>query len=129
MKKSPSQDTENSSTALESGEALKAASENVFELTLRARNERASRPIARAVRAPSRIRPTTKINGWFRCHDTVYGPISIFNPKNEGGFSDEPVFVMPDLADELLAEGSQFENAIKEVMGYLAYTVGGALCQ
>jgi hypothetical protein len=127
MTKPLSQDTKNSSDASEAGEDAKAAAESVFELALRARNERAARPTSRVTKAPSRIRPTTKIKGWFRCHDAIYGPIDIFNPKDESGFSDEPVFMMPNLADELRAEGSQFQNAIKEVMGYLVYTMGGAL--
>lgn len=127
MTKPLNQDTKNSSDASEAGEDAKAAAESVFELALRARNERAARPTSRVTKAPSRIRPTTKIKGWFRCHDAIYGPIDIFNPKDESGFSDEPVFMMPNLADELRAEGSQFQNAIKEVMGYLVYTMGGAL--
>ena len=121
------QNTENSSATSETGQPAKAATESVFELALRARNERAARPTSRVTKAPSRIRPTTKIKGWFRCHEGIYGPLDIFIPKDEGGFSDEPVFVMPNLADELRAEGSQFQNAIKEVMGYLVYTMGGAL--
>ncbi len=127
MKKSESQDTENTSAISATGGDAKPTAESVFELALRARNERAARPTTRVARAPSRIRPTTKIKGWFRCHEALYGPFFIFNPKDEGGFSDEPVFVMPDLADELRAEGSQFQNAVREVMGYLAYTMGGAL--
>jgi len=127
MKKSEIQDTENISAMSAPGEAAKPAAESVFELALRARNERAARPVARVVRAPSRIRPTTRIKGWFRTHEAVYGPIFIFDPKDEGSFSEDPVFVMPDLADELRAEGTQFLNAIREVMGYLTYTEGGAL--
>jgi hypothetical protein len=73
----------------------------VFEKALRARDEQASRPVVRVTKKPSRIRPTTKVKGWFRCHEAMYGPIWIFLPKDEDGFSDEPVFVMPDLAKEL----------------------------
>ena len=106
---------------------LPAAAESVFERALRARNERASRAVVRVTKKPARIRPTTKVKGWFRCHQTVYGPIWIFLPKDEDGFSDEPVFVMPGLAEELRDEGRAFFNAIREVMGYLVYTLGGAL--
>jgi hypothetical protein len=105
---------------------LPAAAESVFERALRARNDRAARPVVRVTKAPSRIRPTTKVKGWFRCHEAMFGPNWIFLPKDEGGFSDEPVFVMPDLAEELRAESTAFFNAIREVMGYLVYTMGGA---
>lgn len=127
MKNTVNQDTENPSSNPAKGETGKAAAESVFETALHARSERAARPTTRVAKAPSRIRPTTKVKGWFRSHETMYGPIFIFHPKEEGGFSEEPVFIFPDLADELRAEGSLFENAIKEVMGYLIYTVGGAL--
>ena len=127
MKKSSSQETDNSSIAPVAEEGAKDSAQSVFELALQARNERATRPTTRVTKAPSRIRPTAKIKGWFRSHEVIYGPIDIFNPKDEGGFSDEPVFVMPSLADELRAEGSHFQNAIKEVMGYLVHTMGGAL--
>lgn len=110
-----------------SKEVGQAATESVFELALRARNERAARPTARVAKAPSRIRPTTKIKGWFRTHDAIYGPVQIFHPKDEGGFSEDPIFIMPGLADELRAEGPQFQNAIRDVTGYLACTMGGAL--
>jgi hypothetical protein len=105
---------------------LPAAAESLFERALRARNDRAARPVVRVTKAPSRIRPTTKVKGWFRCHEAMFGPNWIFLPKDEGGFSDEPVFVMPDLAEELRAESTAFFNAIREVMGYLVYTMGGA---
>jgi hypothetical protein len=105
---------------------IPAAAESVFEKALRARDEQASRPVVRVTKKPSRIRPTTKVKGWFRCHEAMYGPIWIFLPKDEDGFSDEPVFVMPDLALELRKESTAFLNAIREVMGYLVYTRGGA---
>ena len=123
----PSQHEGAASMASETVTVLSDAAEGVFELAIRARNERAARPIMRAVKGPSRIRPTTKIKGWFRCHEMTYGPIDIFHPKDEGGFSDDPVFVMPHLAEELRREGSHFENAIREFWGYLVYTRGGAL--
>jgi hypothetical protein len=127
MKKSKAKDLSQPQTVSEAGAGGKAAAESVFEKALRARNERATRPTARVAKAPSRIRPTTKIKGWFRSHSAIYGPIDIFHPKDEGGFSDDPVFIVPDLADELRAEGGQLTNAIREVMGYLVYTMGGAL--
>jgi hypothetical protein len=69
-----------------------------------------------------------KIKGWFRCHPMVsIGPIDIFHPKEEGSFSEEPVFILPDLADELRSESTAFENAIREVVCYLVATKGGAL--
>lgn len=127
-KKSQRKNTENSSVASANGETAEAATESLFEAALRARNERAARPTTRVAKAPSRIRPTTKIKGWFRSHpEALYGPFDIFDPKDDGGFSDEPVFVMPHLADELRDEGSLFQNAIREVTGYLIYTMGGAL--
>ena len=102
--------------------------ENLFQQALRAKNELASSPAARVAKAPSRIKPTTKVKGWFHTHpDVLIGPIDVFNPKEEGGFSDDPVFILPDLAAELRAESSQFENAIREVNGYLAVTRAGAL--
>ena len=101
--------------------------ENLFQQALRARNEMASSPTARVAKAPSRIKPTTKVKGWFHTHpDVEIGPIDVFNPKEEGGFSDDPVFILPDLAAELRAESSQFENAIREVNGYLVVTRSGA---
>ena len=124
---SPNQDTNDAPATSPTDRATIAPAESVFELALRARNERAARPTIRVVRAPSRIRPTTRMKGWFRTHEATYGPISIFHPKDEGGFADEPLFIMPDVADELRTEGSLFENAIKEHMGYLVYTMGGAL--
>ena len=105
---------------------LPSAAESVFEQALRARDEQASRPVVRVTKKPSRIKPTTKVKGWFRCHEAVYGPIWIFLPKDEDGFSDEPVFVMPGLAMDLRNESTAFFNAIREVMGYLVYTRGGA---
>ena len=110
-----------------SKEASESATESIFELALRARNERATRPTARVAKAPSRIRATKKIKGWFRTHDNIYGPFQVFHPKDEGGFSEDPIFIMPDLADQLRAEGTQFQNAICDVVGYLAFTMGGAL--
>ena len=101
--------------------------EDIFAMAIRARNDGASRPVMRAVKAPSRIRPTTKLNGWIRCHEVTYGPLDIFQPKDEGGFSDEPIFVMPDLAEDLRREGIHFENAIKQVWGFLVYTRAKAL--
>ena len=102
--------------------------ENLFQQALRARNELASSPTARVAKAPSRIKPTMKVKGWFHTHpDVEIGPIDVFNPKEEGGFSDDPVFILPDLAAELRAESSQFENAIREVNGYLVVTRSGAL--
>ena len=102
--------------------------ENLFQQALRARNELASRPTSRVVKAPSRIKPTTKVKGWFHTHPVVQiGPIDVFNPKDEGGFSDDPVFMLPDLAAELRGESSQFENVIREVLGYLVATRAGAL--
>lgn len=127
MKKS-SKDTNETNPASLGGENAEASgSESIFERAMRARNERAVRPTARVVKAPARIRPTMAIKGWFRSHPNEYGPVSIFNPKDEGGFSNEPIFVMPDLADELRAESVQFQNAIKDMMGHLVYTRGGAL--
>ena len=102
------------------------AAESVFERAIRARDEQAARPVVRVTKKPSRIKPTTKVKGWFRCHEAMYGPLWIFLPKDEDGFSDEPVFVMPDLAEELRAESTAFFNAIREVTGYLVYTRGGA---
>jgi hypothetical protein len=103
-----------------------AAVESVFELALRARDERASRPVVRVTKKPSGIKPTTKVKGWFRCHEAMYGPIWIFLPKDEDGFSDEPAFVMPGLAEDLRDESTAFFNAIREMMAYLVYTRGGA---
>ena len=123
-RKSPKQNAKVVSTEPPTKEAKKAPAESVFEMALRARNERAARPTVRVAKAPSRIRPTMRIKGWFWIHTALYGPIPIFHPKDEGGFSDEPLFIMPDVADELCTEGSLFENAIKEHMGYLAYTMG-----
>ena len=101
---------------------------SIFELALRARNERALMPASRVVKAPSRIKPTKRIRGWFRCHPTVLiGPIDIFDPKEEGSFSDEPVFILPELAEELRMESTAFENAIREVLCYLIATKGGAM--
>jgi len=102
--------------------------ESVFELALRAKSERRANPTIRVTKAPTRIKPTTKVKGWFRSHpDVLIGPIDVFHPKDEGGFTDEPTFILPDLAAELRAEGSQFENSTKEMTGYLVYTMGGAL--
>ena len=102
--------------------------ENLFQQALRARNELASSPTARVTKAPSRIKPTKKIKGWFHTHpDVLIGPIDIFDPKEEGAYSDDPVFILPELAAELRAESSQFENAIREVCGYLVVTRAGAL--
>ena len=104
------------------------SAENIFEKALRAKNERAMMPASRVVKTPSRIKPTMKIKGWFRCHPTVLiGPIDIFYPKDEGGLGDEPIFVYPDLADQLRGESTAFENAIREVICYLVATKGGAL--
>jgi hypothetical protein len=104
------------------------AVENLFEKALRAKNERALLPTSRVVKAPSRIKPTTRVKGWFRCHPTVLiGPIDIFHPKEEGSFSEDPVFILPDLAEQLRAESTAFENAIREVNCYLVATKGGAL--
>jgi hypothetical protein len=104
------------------------AAENVFEKALRAKNERAMMPTSRVVKTPSRIKPTMKIKGWFRCHPNVLiGPIDIFHPKEDGSFSDEPAFILPELADELRNESTAFENAIREVNCYLVATKGGAL--
>ena len=105
-----------------------AAAENIFEKALRAINERAMMPASRAVKTPSRIRPTMKIKGWFRCHPTVLiGPIYIFHPKEENGLTEDPIFIVPDLAEELRLLNTSFENAIRAVVGYLVATKGGAL--
>ncbi len=124
--KSPDlQPTEGTSNAASVSKAV----ENIFELALRAKSERTASVTTRVTKSPSRIRPTTKVKGWFRSHpDVIIGPIDVFYPKDEGGFTDEPTFIWPDLAAELRAEGSQFENSIKEMTGYLVYTMGGALC-
>jgi hypothetical protein len=106
-----------------------AAAENVFEKALRAINERAMMPASRIVKTPSRIRPTMKVKGWFRCHPTVLiGPIYIFHPKEENGLTEDPIFIMPELAEELRMVNTSFENAIRVVVGYLVATKGGALC-
>ena len=105
-----------------------AKAENVFEKALRAKNERAMTPASRVVKTPARIKPTMKIKGWFRSHPTVLiGPIDIFHPKEEGSFSEEPVFILPELADDLRSESTAFENAIREVHCYLVATQAGAL--
>jgi hypothetical protein len=102
--------------------------ESIFERALRAKSERKVNVIARVTKAPGRIRPTKRIKGWFRNHPTfLVGPIDIFHPKDEGGFSEEPIFIFPDVADELRAEGSLFENAVHEMLGHLVFTMGGAL--
>ncbi len=107
---------------------IPAAAENIFEKALRAKNERAMMPTSRVVKTPSRIKPTTKIKGWFRCHPTVLiGPIDVFYPKDEDGLGDEPIFVYPDLATELRLKNTAFENAIREMVCYLVATKGGAL--
>lgn len=98
-----------------------------MQLALRARDERAARPVMRVVKAPQKIRPSMRIRGWFRCHPNIYGPISIFAPKDEAGFDPEPVFVMPDIADELRAENTAFENAVREYDARLLFMRGGAL--
>lgn len=104
------------------------ALENVFERALRAKSEHQANTTTRVTKAPSRIKPTSKIKGWFRSHpDFILPAIDIFDPKDEGGSSDEPTFVLPNLAEELRSESSQFENAIKEVSGHLVCTMGGAL--
>lgn len=102
--------------------------ESIFERALRAKSERGSNAVARVTKAPGRIRPTKRIKGWFRNHPTfLVGPMDIFYPKDEGGFSDEPIFIFPNIADELRAEGSLFENAVHEMLGHLVFTMGGAL--
>ena len=102
--------------------------ESVFERALRAKKERAADPVIRVTKAPARIKPTTKVKGWFRTHPSApLGPIDIFCPKDEAAFSDEPAFIMPDTAEDLRAMGTQFENAIREMHGYLVSTMGGAL--
>ncbi len=102
--------------------------ESVFELALRAKAERLANPIVRVTKAPASIKPTSKIKGWFRTHSSApLGPIDVFHPKDEAGFSDEPIFVFPNVADELRASGSQFENAVREMFGYLVSTTGGAM--
>jgi hypothetical protein len=103
------------------------AAESVFARAIRARDDRAGRPVMRISKAPTRIRPTTKLKGWFRCHPRIFGPIFVFNPKDEAGFDGEPVFVMPEIADELRDEGTAFQNAIREYVGHLVFTRGGAL--
>jgi hypothetical protein len=104
------------------------AAESLFEKALRAKSERASLPVTRVVKAPSRIRPTTKVKGWFRCHPHVLiGPVDVFHPKEEGSFAEDPVFILPDLAEELRMENTSFENAIREMNCYLVATKGGAL--
>ena len=103
--------------------------ESIFELALRAKSDQALNPAARVVKAPSRIRPIKRIKGWFRTHPTVLiGPIDIFDPKDDGISADEPTFILPELANELRQENTAFENAVREVVGYLVATKGGALC-
>jgi hypothetical protein len=106
-----------------------AEAENVFEKALRAKNERAMMPVSRVVKKPTRIKPTRKsIKGWFRCHPTfLIHSIDVFQPKEEGVFSDEPIFILPDLAAELRLESTAFENAIHEVNCYLVATKSGTL--
>ena len=108
--------------------ATPPAAESLFARALRARNESALMPTSRVVKAPSRIKPAMKITGWFRCHPLVLiGPFDIFYPKDEGSFSDDPVFILSELADQLRQESTAFENAIREVVGYLVATKGGVL--
>ncbi len=104
------------------------AVESIFELALKSKSDAAANTAARVVKAPSRIKPTKRIKGWFRTHPTVLiGPIDIFDPKDEGILSDEPTFILPELAEELRMESTAFENAIHEVVCYLVATKGGAL--
>lgn len=103
--------------------------ESIFERALRAKSERGTNAAARITKASARIRPTTRVKGWFCNHPTfLVGPIDVFHPKDESGFADEPIFIYPDIADELRAEGSLFENAVREMFGHLVFTMGGALC-
>ena len=105
-----------------------ADGESIFHRALRAKNDRVGDATTRVTKVPSRIKPTNKIKGWFRVHRHFFLPaIYIFDPKDDGGFSDEPIFIMPDLAEELRSESSQFENAIKEVSGHLVCTMSGAM--
>lgn len=102
--------------------------ESLFELALRAKNERLSNPSIRVAKAPSKIKATTRVKGWFRTHpEFLVAAIDIFHTKDEGGFSDEPIFILPEIADLLRSEGSLFENAVREHMAYLVATTGGAL--
>jgi len=104
------------------------AAENIFELALRAKSSQALNNSSRVTKTPSRIKPTKRIKGWFKTHPTVLiGPIDIFSPGEDGGFDDDPIFILPELASELRMESTAFENAIKEVTCYLVATKAGAL--
>jgi len=103
------------------------AVESIFERALKAKNEEQNTS-TRIVKAPSRIRPAQKIKGWYCIHhSSPFGPIDVFAPKDEGGMSDDAIFILPDLANELRMESTAFENAIREVNCYLVATKGGAL--
>lgn len=102
--------------------------ESIFESALRAKNERLANPVLRVTKTPSKIKATTRVKGWFRTHPNfLLEAFDVFHPKDEGGFSEEPIFILPEIADQLRSEGTLFENAVREHMAYLTATMAGAL--